>query len=101
MAFLAFAILCGRTVMSPSVFRSRLLPTRVTRRTLGAVVSIAALAAGLSLRATAFGTFTPYVPQTPPQRAQGDFDGDGRVDTAFIEDRAGTARISVRLSRKS
>ena len=42
--------------------------------------------------------FTPFVPQVPPQRALGDFDGDGRVDSALIQDGAGERRISVQLS---
>src|SRR5207245_2837223 len=39
--------------------------------------------------------------QASPQRAQGDFDGDGRVDTALIQDRADARRISIRLSGSS
>src|SRR5262249_19268771 len=46
-------------------------------------------------------SFTPYVTQTPPQRADGDFDGDGRIDTALIENRAGAARISIQLTSSS
>jgi hypothetical protein len=45
--------------------------------------------------------FTPYVTQAPPQRADGDFDGDGRIDTAFIQDRAGRSHISIRLTSSS
>ena len=41
--------------------------------------------------------FAPFVPQVPPQRALGDFDGDGRVDSALIQG-AGERRISVQLS---
>jgi hypothetical protein len=43
-------------------------------------------------------TFTPFVPQPLPQRAQGDFDGDGRSDVALVQDRADSGRLSVRLS---
>lgn len=42
--------------------------------------------------------FTPFVPQAPPQRALGDFDRDGRFDTALVEEAAGDRRISVQLS---
>ncbi len=45
--------------------------------------------------------YTPFVPQAPPQRALGDFDGDGRLDSAVIHDRAGDRRISVQLSGSS
>ena len=38
------------------------------------------------------------MPQAPPQRASGDFDGDGRVDSALIQEDAGDRRIAVRLS---
>jgi hypothetical protein len=41
---------------------------------------------------------TPFVPQAPPQRAFGDFDGDGRVDAALLEGVTGDRRISVKLS---
>jgi hypothetical protein len=43
-------------------------------------------------------TFTPFVPHPLPQRAQGDFDGDGRSDVALVQDRADSGRLSVRLS---
>jgi VCBS repeat protein len=58
---------------------------------------VGALCAGLALRKPPE-TFTPFVPQAAPQRALGDFDGDGRVDTALIQDAAGDRRISVQLS---
>jgi hypothetical protein len=41
------------------------------------------------------------VTHTPSQRADGDFDGDGRIDTALIENRAGAARISIQLTSSS
>jgi hypothetical protein len=63
-------------------------------------LSVATLSAGFSLRKS-LDTFTPFVPQEPPQRAQGDFDGDGRVDTALIQDGAGDRHISVQLSGSS
>jgi hypothetical protein len=56
-----------------------------------------ALSAAFVLRRPA-GTFTPFVPQAPPQRALGDFDGDGRVDAALIQEGTGDRRISVQLS---
>jgi hypothetical protein len=46
-------------------------------------------------------SFTPYVTPSPPQRADGDFDGDGRIDTALIENRAGAARILIQLTSSS
>jgi hypothetical protein len=45
--------------------------------------------------------FTPYTPPALPQRAQGDFDGDGRADVALIQDGADSSRVSVRLSGSS
>jgi hypothetical protein len=47
------------------------------------------------------GGFTPFVPRALPQRAPGDFDGDGRQDLAVIQDGAAGSRISVRLSGSS
>ena len=44
---------------------------------------------------------TPFVPQPLPQSAQGDFDGDGRSDVAFVLDRTDSGRLSVRLSGSS
>jgi FG-GAP-like repeat len=41
------------------------------------------------------------VPRALPQRAPGDFDGDGRQDLAVIQDGAGGSHISVRLSGSS
>jgi hypothetical protein len=72
---------------------------RIPRLALG-VASVATLVAGLSAW-MAPDAFTPFVPQAPPQRALGDFDGDGRVDTALIQDGAGDRRISVQLSGSS
>jgi hypothetical protein len=70
---------------------------RIPRRAGCAVLCVATLLAALSVW-RARDAFTPFVPQAPPQRALGDFDGDGRVDTALIQDGAGVRRISVQLS---
>ena len=43
-------------------------------------------------------SFAVYRLSTPPQRAQGDFDGDGRLDTAVIQERDGGNRLSIQLS---
>jgi len=61
------------------------------------VLLVTALYSAVCL-ATARGTFTPFVPQAGPQRALGDFDGDGLVDSAVIQERAGDRRIWVELS---
>src|ERR1700739_3049425 len=45
--------------------------------------------------------FTPFVSEPLPQQALGDFDGDGRSDTMFIQDGADGPHISVRLSGAS
>jgi hypothetical protein len=66
----------------------------------GLVLFLAAGAAAISFHSPPQ-SFTPYVTPVPPQRAEGDFDGDGRIDTAFIEDRAGAARISIQLTSSS
>jgi hypothetical protein len=42
--------------------------------------------------------FAPFVPQPLPQRALGDFDGDGRPDVALIQEGIGGSHVSVRLS---
>src|SRR5580692_3145288 len=42
--------------------------------------------------------FTPFVPQTLPQGAPGDFDGDGHPDLALIQNGADGPHVSVRLS---
>jgi hypothetical protein len=70
---------------------------RIPRLALGFVLAAATLSAAFSLP-KAPDAFTPFVPQTPPQLALGDFDGDGRVDSALIQDGAGEHRISVQLS---
>ncbi len=44
------------------------------------------------------GVFRPFVPQPLPQRALGDFDGDGRPDVALIQDDGHGRHVSVRLS---
>jgi hypothetical protein len=45
--------------------------------------------------------FTPYTPPALPQRAQGDFDGDGRPDVALIQDGPNGSQVSIRLSGSS
>jgi hypothetical protein len=42
--------------------------------------------------------FTPFVPQSLPQGAPGDFDGDGHPDVALIQNGADGPHVSVRLS---
>src|SRR5262245_47088413 len=77
------------------------LRRRILRLALNALAVLATVSTGLAVRATLSDGFTPYSANTPPQRAQGDFDGDGRVDTALIQDRAGTTLISIQLSGSS
>ena len=74
---------------------------RVLRLAVSAALSTTALSAGVSSQHIDKTQFASCLEQTPPQRAQGDFDGDGRVDTAQIEQRAGAGRISIRLSGSS
>jgi hypothetical protein len=38
------------------------------------------------------------VSPAPPQRAFGDFDGDGRIDSAQIQEQDGTPRIAIQLA---
>jgi hypothetical protein len=45
--------------------------------------------------------FTPFTSHSLPQRAQGDFDGDGRQDLALVQDGADGLHVSVRLSGSS
>jgi hypothetical protein len=70
--------------------------SRFSQAVFGALVVIALIA--VARRAP---TFTPFVPHPLPQRAQGDFDGDGRSDVAVVQDRADSGRLSVRLSGSS
>jgi hypothetical protein len=72
------------------------LPERNSRVACGVGLAVASLALIVSLRGTA--VRTPFVPNTLPQRALGDFDGDGRVDTAVIQDDFGNRQIAVKLS---
>jgi hypothetical protein len=60
-------------------------------------LAIATMSATFSMQEAKPG-YSPFVPQTLPQRAVGDFDGDGRVDTVSIQDRLGHRRISIQLS---
>jgi hypothetical protein len=73
------------------------LRKQFSRLALASALLVGALSAG-SILDKATGAFTLFVPQAPPQRALGDFDGDGRVDQALIQDAAGDRRISVQLS---
>jgi len=69
--------------------------------TLGLLVVVSAFWSGLRLMRPS-PAFTPYVPESLPQGATGDFDGDGRPDVAHIQDRDdGPAHIGVRLSGSS
>lgn len=61
------------------------------------VLTFAALEGAVLLRKPS-ASLTPFVPQAPPQRAIGDFDGDGRPDAALVEGSADDRRISVQLS---
>jgi hypothetical protein len=45
--------------------------------------------------------FSPFTPHALPQRAQGDFDGDGRQDLALVQEGADGLHVSVRLSGSS
>jgi hypothetical protein len=62
-------------------------------------VGVVALVGALSVRAitTTSAGFTPFVSQSLPQVARGDFDGDGRSDVAVIRD-AVHSKISITLS---
>lgn len=79
------------------------LPRLFSRRTQASllarvvVLSVATLSVAFFLPKE-HDAFAPFVPQAPPQWALGDFDGDGRVDTALVLDRTGDRRISVQLS---
>jgi hypothetical protein len=72
----------------------------VQRRSRCAVLGL--LLPGLLLAGLSFtkrsGGFTPYVSEPLPQRALGDFDGDGRSDTAFIREGAFGRYVSIQLS---
>jgi hypothetical protein len=73
------------------------LHKRIPRIALSVLLLVGALAAGFAPRKSP-ATFTPFAPPALPQRAVGDFDGDGRIDTALIQDGEGDRRISVQLS---
>ena len=71
----------------------------VRRRTVagfGLLVAASVLIGVPSTIATA--RFTPYAPTPLPNRAAGDFDGDGRPDVARIQPGDGFTQISVVLS---
>jgi hypothetical protein len=75
---------------------------KIVRFALGAVILCAALPIAhpnsRSSGASAETSFTGYLNPTPPQRADGDFDGDGRVDVAVIQERGGGTRLAIQLS---
>ena len=71
---------------------------RVSRLLLGIVILTGTCWASVGRAPRAF---TPYTPRALPQRAQGDFDGDGRPDVALIETGAGSSHVSIRLSGSS
>jgi hypothetical protein len=77
------------------------LPERLCRRR---SVGLALTTLGL-LVAVSSGGARPQQPafvfQAPPQSARGDFDGDGRLDTALVQDGSGTRRVSIQLSSSS
>jgi len=72
---------------------------RVPRHLLG--VAILAGTCWASVGRSPAGAFTPYTPRALPQRAQGDFDGDGRPDVALIQDGANGSQVSINLSGSS
>jgi hypothetical protein len=78
--------------------------TRLTPRSLEfslvAALLLGAFGSGICLQGHASRpqTFVHYAPEGLPQRTQGDFDGDGRIDTVLIQDRAGIAHLSIQLS---
>jgi hypothetical protein len=67
---------------------------RVPRVALGVLV----LAGAVWGQARVPGAFSPFVPQPLPQRALGDFDGDGHPDVALIQEDGHGRHVSVRLS---
>lgn len=69
------------------------LKSRVTHA-IGAIVILALTGKAPALT----GAFSPYVPQPLPQRASGDFDGDGRSDLAVIQDDSNSRHLSIRFS---
>jgi hypothetical protein len=70
---------------------------RLPRLAIGVALSAVTLAAAFTVRGSS-ATFTPFQAQTLPQSAQGDFDGDGQVDTVLIQRGADDRHISVQLS---
>ncbi|HMF95232.1 MAG TPA: FG-GAP-like repeat-containing protein [Vicinamibacterales bacterium] len=62
------------------------------------VVLIAACATSLVAPAGRSPTFVPYVAAALPQGVSGDFDGDGRLDVARIQNLDGPPHVSVRLA---
>jgi hypothetical protein len=62
------------------------------------LLACSALALSVSTRTRGFSTFSPT---TLPQRAIGDFDGDGRPDVARIQHTAGHSSIAVQFARST
>ena len=72
---------------------------RLLKRRLDLALAVLILLGGmLRAAATTAPGFAPFVPQTLPQGAPGDFDGDGRPDVALIQNGADGPHVSVRLS---
>jgi hypothetical protein len=72
------------------------LHKRILRLALSSALFLAPLSLWLPSKSP--DAFTALVPQVLPHRALGDFDSDGRIDTALIQE---GGRISVRLSSSS
>jgi VCBS repeat protein len=72
-----------------------------TKRNLTVVVALLTLTGASRLAVSASkpgGAFAPYREDARPQRASGDFDGDGRADVAGIQTRHGQPLLSVWLT---
>jgi len=72
--------------------------TRVPRLPLGVVILAGTCWVSVG---RAPGAFTAYTPPALPQRAQGDFDGDGRPDVAVIQEGPSGSQVAIRLSGSS
>src|SRR5262244_2520283 len=62
------------------------------------LILIAASAMSLKASAGPARRFEPYIAAALPQGVSGDFDGDGRLDVARIQNLDGPPHISVRLA---
>ena len=89
-----------RTRRSPRLARAGLIAVRkrAAQRLLGFFVL--SILVWVAATRTPRG-FAPFVPQALPQRASGDFDGDGREDLALIQQGANGSHISISLSESS